>query len=1265
MENRFQDILRKGVSFWNEWRKGNPDVVPDLAGVNLSKQNLSRINLSRANLAGSTLNEAILYESDLRGARLNDSDLRAVNMSKAILNNANLGKANLSQAFLVDAKLENCYLRHAILTKANLFGAYFASADMQECDLREAILYQVNFSKTDLTGANFTRANLKEVDLAEAILERAYLSQAILEKAILRKACLDKANIYKGDLRHADLFEASLTETVLFQSDFEGANLEGAMMKAANLQESNLKDTVIFRTNLSEANLSRASVSGGPFRKLTTKETVQNNLNIINSWGYRIATDTLAAAQRVHSLLHNPSAAQLIPNVGQASTLILGINADAVAANILTAAGAVRVNGGLPVQIALPPFLPDNLSEFLRLLAGKVDHVIFDVSHGTEALRSLNFLLAEMTDGSILPIVQADVSKTSDLEENERLKPLLAFDDGDDLSAKLGKALYGADGGDKDIEGSAPLNGTPSATRVIEEPIDVQEKPEAPLKEKKAKTSGKSPKPRTTANRPSEPILPSVENHTAPAVTGADIAASLETEEAAATTTIEELADALDTGLAKELEADLRKVAEEIAADETQQTTIPEKAEQDVEAGEAASPAKQDVAAEEVEETAKADADADVPETIESVTDPEAAPEPEPEDSDAKPGIAETEATTDKDDDKSDSARKNKAANDADKTTSTEKSSTNGKAEAAELIDANKPSEDSTESAEAAATDKAPEAETEKPKRGTGKRRQRRKKSNGNASTKDPESSEDSATASAGSETEKEQQEATENSNSKGRRKKRRGKKNKANATEDNAKQQNKKRLGNGKEPKLPGLDEAIGKTASKTEEAAKTGKNGHSHLDKPVEIVVEPTEEDPVEFPKKRSRVRMFLSLLILLAIAGGALAAWYMAHTEMIIKVPKSSRSYVYLNDRLLLPTSEETNSDIYHVQNLLVGDYTLTVYPTQLRDIKKMEFTRYKQYSTQVSLSRSSEIQELDVQLEELYSVRQVADGIHPYLHPNGNDIAYYRVERNQRGAITQQALFIKNIDDGEEREIRIGGRNFYRYEWGKPIFEADSDDLYMTAAGSRFSYPYQINTNSGRTRLIPKPLDFQTKSLLPMGDQSNFLVEGDLFYGDGSLISELDSLKAFRNAFFPVANRGFMFLTEDIPAEGGKVLRLNCNYYDTAANSSRALFQIFKSVNPPFISASQDARRVVISEYSGATLYYFTQLKLWQDGRWANLTTPILDGNEALSGSGDRHKIEAITNLKGDRIIYEYNDKIFLLEIPATTTMDDLIAANLEK
>jgi len=43
-------LLKKSVNAWNEWRKKNPEIRPDLSGVDLSGANLFRANLSEADL---------------------------------------------------------------------------------------------------------------------------------------------------------------------------------------------------------------------------------------------------------------------------------------------------------------------------------------------------------------------------------------------------------------------------------------------------------------------------------------------------------------------------------------------------------------------------------------------------------------------------------------------------------------------------------------------------------------------------------------------------------------------------------------------------------------------------------------------------------------------------------------------------------------------------------------------------------------------------------------------------------------------------------------------------------------------------------------------------------------------------------------------------------------------------------------------------------------------------------------------------------------
>lgn len=53
-------LLKQGVTAWNQWREQNSDIRPDLGqadltGANLELYNLTNANLDQANLAGADL----------------------------------------------------------------------------------------------------------------------------------------------------------------------------------------------------------------------------------------------------------------------------------------------------------------------------------------------------------------------------------------------------------------------------------------------------------------------------------------------------------------------------------------------------------------------------------------------------------------------------------------------------------------------------------------------------------------------------------------------------------------------------------------------------------------------------------------------------------------------------------------------------------------------------------------------------------------------------------------------------------------------------------------------------------------------------------------------------------------------------------------------------------------------------------------------------------------------------------------------------------
>jgi len=169
-------LLKKGAAGWNRWREKNPDVRPELYGVDLSS--LDALDLNRVDLSGADLREGQLQHVNLVKANLYSADLSGADLSGANLNGADLGYANLSHAHL-----NSSYLLSANLRWANLSGA----------NLREANLNEANLKEANLSDADLTFADLRWAILVETNLERATLVNCSVYGASVWQPKLDGA----------------------------------------------------------------------------------------------------------------------------------------------------------------------------------------------------------------------------------------------------------------------------------------------------------------------------------------------------------------------------------------------------------------------------------------------------------------------------------------------------------------------------------------------------------------------------------------------------------------------------------------------------------------------------------------------------------------------------------------------------------------------------------------------------------------------------------------------------------------------------------------------------------------------------------------------------------------------------------------------------------------------------------------------------------------------------------------------------------------
>jgi hypothetical protein len=157
-------ILKQGVDVWNQWRKENPKVCPDLCGADLSYENLGGMSFGDTNPKmekhiGVNLDGANLCEANLLGAILSGANLNSANLRRAKLLRVNLSQANLCKTNLEDAELMHAYLYKVDLSRANL----------SNTNLTYARLIETNFEKANLTGCKVYGVSAWGLKLKDAI----------------------------------------------------------------------------------------------------------------------------------------------------------------------------------------------------------------------------------------------------------------------------------------------------------------------------------------------------------------------------------------------------------------------------------------------------------------------------------------------------------------------------------------------------------------------------------------------------------------------------------------------------------------------------------------------------------------------------------------------------------------------------------------------------------------------------------------------------------------------------------------------------------------------------------------------------------------------------------------------------------------------------------------------------------------------------------------------------------------------------------------
>jgi uncharacterized protein YjbI with pentapeptide repeats len=380
-------ILNQGSRAWNQWRRKNPRVEPDLSKADLGPVDLSRANLGQTDLSGAGLGQANLRRAYFIQANLRDANLHSADLRQAHLSYADLSASNLNQADLSGADL----------TRANLSGADLSMARLDDADLRGANLSNTSLSDTDLSGANLSRA---ELDLSEEEMEiAAGLESEDFSWQFSRPVNLSNADLTRANLTRANLSEANLSRATLVGTKLEGTNLSGCTIYGISVWDVKLEGAI------------------------------QSNLVITPPDESSIQVDNLEIAQFIYLLLNNDKIRDVIDTIGKRAVLILGRFTKQRKAVLDAIREKLRKQGYLPILFDFEKPASRDITETVRTLAHLARFVVADITDAKSIPQELMAIVPNLPSVPVQPLLLGSQHEYGMFEHFRRfpwvLKPFL------------------------------------------------------------------------------------------------------------------------------------------------------------------------------------------------------------------------------------------------------------------------------------------------------------------------------------------------------------------------------------------------------------------------------------------------------------------------------------------------------------------------------------------------------------------------------------------------------------------------------------------------------------------------------------------------------------------------------------------------------------------------------------------------------------------------------------------------------------------------
>lgn len=421
-------------------------------------------------------------------------------------------------------------------------------------------------------------------------------------------------------------------------------------------------------------------------------------------------------------------------------------------------------------------------------------------------------------------------------------------------------------------------------------------------------------------------------------------------------------------------------------------------------------------------------------------------------------------------------------------------------------------------------------------------------------------------------------------------------------------------------------------------------------------------TPESPSDAPPSK-KIRYLTIAAVLLGLV---LALLYFllprSSYRLVIRVPAPVKSDVLLNNKALSPVKEDSLFREYHLEDQPAGRYQLLVQPARLSEMKSVAYPRYKPFQQMLDISGPDSLFQFTVRFDTLYTISPLADGIYPCIDPEGEKIAYIKDDAITGGSANEKRLYLFDLKEGSERELVLRRRDLYRdnWEWDRPYLRDNGRQLYLSGFNYNSGYValFLIDTESGDTREIPLGIKQKWLHYLPLANQAGILVDRKWYSLGGEILQELPIEVPYQERLYYGGEKGVMFYqeSEEKPAKSW----LNLMHYDLNTGASRQVLKASYSSRPPYVSFSPGSNRLVMTEYSGMAIDFFSTVQLWTEQRFVSLTQPFLVRERPIAGSF--HKIEASADNRAEKIVFDYQRRVFMIDLPANLTLETLLEAN---